>query len=531
MSTRRWQPALAARRQGHVRPELQGLEERRLLSITQLYEGVHTLKDVDGDQIQIKIVDQGELWINRNDDTGAFEEIVLFGGFSETSKVFFNVRQRDGGDGRLEVGEFRAAQVYSLNARDVDFTGRGIVISRARHVTIGSIEGDAVIQILGSSNFAGTLRIDRFNPTGPGVNYWGDDLKLLKINDWLAGELQVNGGVGKVHITGRFDGSLRVDVGLFQNPPFRREVFVTSTVRVDGPATGQFLLPRTLVRKLDLRGGTLPDADGEASFSYFATALDTERVKVNGNLIGTFTTDRNMKSMSVSGHIDADVNLRNINRLRIDGILSGDVRLNDAKRVTVRGEASGTLTARKVRHMTIGRDLTGSLRFLQNDNQDRVGVRSLRIDGAMRDAIITSVGDMRNIRIAGGMFNSRIAAGAQPNLVPRSEFPEDLDELKANEDYESSQIKRIDVGYDSSGQTSYEQSYILAYNIDKIKLGFGAPADGDNDFFGVGAYNIGKIKYVGQDETFSRSGLRSFRISDDAFRVIRLFGTFPSYLV
>ncbi len=508
------------------RAQAEPLESRRLLAAIELDLGRHVLYDADGDRVTIRIENQGGVVIVTNDETGAWDRLTLYGGAHDRTRLLISVKPTDqGGDGRLQIGMLVAEHIFSLRAPEVDIVGLGAGFRQARHITLGSLLNESIVQVSQSTHYSTTLTIGTFDSTSRGTI--NDDVKILRIGEWLNGGLDVAGGIGRIHIAGQFNGSLRTDRGPFLNPQFNRKLFYTSKVRIDGIATGQISMPRTYVGKLDLRSGTgFHPTEGEV-FDYSTTALGARKIIVNGNLVGRFDMERSVNKFIVAGNLVGSATMGNVNRAWIGGDLMGTLNYHDGKQVIVHGDLTGEMIGWLGRNVLIEGDFTGSGYFIRNAPGKRLGLRKFVVKGRTETAVLTTRGDMGRVYLEGGMFRSRMAAGAHPNLIPSTQFPDHLDDLQPTDEIRSSTIKAVYVGFDRSGETFFEQSYILAYQIDRVKLGYAAPTDAQSNPFGVGAYIIGATTYANADGTTRRDGLRAFRITDGRFMVRRIPGTYP----
>lgn len=500
------------------------LEERRLLSSESFQPGTYVFQDLDGDKVTVSI-DDASLRIVTNDDTGKWEEIEVNGGSSLTTHLNISVKKANGGDGRLEVDTINGEEIFSLKAPNVAITGIGVGFRKARHIWIGSLKNDAVVQTFEpNKGSATTFRASVMNTTGQ--SFIADDMKLVKVGRWLDGTLNVGGGLLNLRVTGEYKGEINVDRGLFL-PGFRRRFFLTRKIQIDGPASGTLRFTRTFVLKLYLKQGTVEPDDGGNGFFYLTNSFSARKVIINGDLLGRFSIEKSLNKFLVTGNVDADVDMINVGKINIRGNVDNTFNYRDADKIAIDGSVDGSLVGRFAKKVIIGGDVTGNLRFVRNSPGNRIGVRTLKVMGKMDGGKIVSSAGMGNIYIAGGMFNSQIAAGAHPNRVPKDRFPADLDELKTNDDFRSSNINSVRIGYNRSGESFFTQSYILAWDIRNVKLGYAQAEDVSSEAFGVGAFTVGRVDYVSSNFTYHRSGLRAFRITDGKFMVARLTGTYP----
>jgi hypothetical protein len=497
------------------------LEERRLLATHVVVAGqpAHFV-DVDGDRITVKHADFGGTQVFINDDTGVWEEVRVSGGRVDHTKLTITVKPAaDGnGDGRLEIELITGEEILSLNAPDVDLTGNGVGFNKMRHLTIGSLQGEAGLVMTQTHGQAMTVRIDTISTTGRMILI--EDVKHLEVNEWLEGQLEVGGGVLKAIVHRTFAGSLQLDRGSFYVQNFDRNIFVTRLLKLKSLGQGTISMPRTFVQQARFEAGTTDD------FSYITSLLGGRTIWVNGTLRGTLRMGRALDKVTITGNADADVDLQDVKSLNIHGSLQRTFNIRENNKTLIGGDLEGSLIALHSKRVVVQGDMTGTATFNRSGNGNSIGVRRFVVNGRMDGARLTSRYNMGDVTIKGGMFDSHIAAGAHPNRLG-DEFPANLDELKNGDRYISGYIRSVDVGYNNSGDTFFEQSFILAFQLRRVKLGYAAPESDASPNFGVGALFIDSIQYRNTEGTIKRTDLRAFRITDGKFMVARIPGTYP----
>ncbi len=495
------------------------LEERRLLSTLDATSGRPArFADVDGDIVTVIHKNHGGTQIILNDDTGVCEEIRTTGGLSDRTVLVIKVKAGKDGDGRLSVDVFDGDNVHTINAPDVDIVGDFFFFNEVRNVRLGSITGEA--QFITNRAHAGSMRvqIDTINTTG--VMVLLEDVSLLRVNEWFAGQLEIGGGVSRVIIDRTFAGSLLTDRGGFYDPTFRRGNFFTRQVRFKSIAQGTVSMPRTFLGSLVLLKGSTED------FSFTTSDLGGRTIISRSTFEGTLTMNRPINRFIVLGHVDGDINLNSVNLIRVGGNVAGTFNCLINRVTRIGGDLDGAFVASYSRNVVIDGDMNGRATFLRNSTGGGIGFQRFLVNGAMNDARLTSRANMGNVIIRGGMFGSHIAAGAHPNEL-RNEFPANLDDLKTSDQYKSAYIRSVNIGYNNSGDVFFEQSYILAFELLKVRLGYAAPEELDSPTFGVGSMFLHSIIYRNAEGTTKRSDLHSFRLTDGKFRVARIPGSFP----
>ncbi len=522
MAGRGFKPGLRTPESGRAQAtHVERLEERRLLATHAVVAGqpAHFV-DIDGDLVTVKHVDSGGTQVFINDDTGVWEEVRVSGGDVDHTKLIIKVKPApDGnGDGRLEVELITGEELFSLNAPAVDLTGNGIGFNQMRHLSVGSLQGEAGLVTTQTHGQAMTVRIDTISTTGRMILI--EDLKLLEVNEWLEGQLEIGGGLLNMVVHRTFAGSLQLDRGNFYVQNFERQIFLTRSVRLESLGQGSISMPRTFVLRARFEAGTSDD------FSYVTSLLRGGSIWVDGTLRGSLRMSKSLDKITITGHADADVDLKNTKSVNIHGDLLRTFTIRENNKTLIGGDLEGTLVALHSKRVVVQGDMTGTATFNRSGNGNSIGVRKFVVNGRMDGARLTCRYNMGDVTIKGGMFGSHIAAGAHPNFLGE-EFPANLDELKNGVQFISGYIRSVNVGYNNSGDTFFEQSFILGFQLQRVRLGYAAPTDDASPNFGVGALFIDSIQYRNAEGTIKRNDLKAFRITDGKFMVARIPGTYP----
>ncbi len=450
----------------------------------------------DGDEITLSLNGSNGTIRYETDDHGGIARIILDGEDFSSGKLSSRVRRGGNSDGRLSVGELVGANglpieslhLRSIDLRNVDFTGQGLVIDGADTVKLGSLTGTASI-----SGRVGRLTLGRVDTDG--------SFDLGDVSSITADSLNIRGGlriksVQNINIKG--DGHFDIDAGDDNSPT------TINRIRVRGDASGQWTFRgETEVRNVIIDGhGELELNDdrtgrssvrkitvrGDDDFSNMHIEMEhLQRLDIHGGLRLTDDSDiRGLLNMRIRGSFDSgSLSLfgeDNV-KVRVDGDVETGTILNvDGGTLNVRGDVRGTINISRARKADVRGSLTGGTLNFSSADTTRLNIR-----GDARDGATISVEASMNEIMLGSLLDSAIYMGLRnwggglPGSLAQFDAPE-------------STLAKLTVKGTTSGST------IAAPHIDHLDLG----RVSDAAMTSLGAGSVREAKFAAAD------GLRFF---------------------
>ncbi|GEM_PF-6267280 len=450
----------------------------------------------DGDEITLSLNGSNGTIRYEIDDHGGIARIILDGEDFSSGKLSSRVRRGSNSDGRLSIGELvgenglpiESLHLRSIDLRNVDFTGQGLMIDGADTVKLGSLMGDASI-----SGSVGRLTLGRVDTDG--------SFDLGDVSSITADSLDIRGGlriksIGSINIKG--DGHFSFDAGDDNSPT------TINRIRVRGDASGQWTFRgATEVRNVTIDGhGELELSDdrtgrssvrkitvrGDDDFSNMHIEMEhLQRLDVHGGLRLIDDSDiRGLLNMRIRGSFDSgSLSLfgeDNI-KVRVDGDVETGTILNvDGGTLDVRGDVRGTINISSARKADVRGSLDGGALNFSSAESTRLNIR-----GDARDGATISVEASMNEIMLGSLLDSAIYMGLRnwggglPGSLAQFDAPESI-------------LEGLTVKGTTSGST------IAAPHIDRLDLG----RVSDAAMTSLGAGSVNEAKFTAAD------GLRYF---------------------
>lgn len=423
--------------------------------------------EADGDEITLSLSGSSGTIRYEADDHGGIRRIIIDGEDFSSGKLSSTLRRGATGDGRLSVGSLvgedglpiESLRLRTIDLRNVDFTGEGLMIAGADRVMLGGLSGNASI-----SGNVGRLTLGHVDTDG--------SLDLGDITSITAYSLHVRGGmrirsVRTIDIRG--EGHFDIDAGDDRSPA------TINRIRVRGDASGQWTFRgETEVRNLII------DGRGELELSDDRTGRSSVRkliIKGDDDVSSMHIEMEHLERFDVHGslHLLDDSELAGLRHMRVRGSfgsgrldllgednvrvrIDGDVAAGSVLNVTggtfdVRGDVEGTINIDSARRADVRGALAGGMMNFTNAQSTR-----LRVRGDARDGATISVeSSMREIML-GALLDSAVYMGLR-------NWPGGLPGSFAEFDAPDSVLERLTVKGATSGAT------IVAPHIDRLDLG------------------------------------------------------------
>jgi len=421
----------------------------------------------DGDEITLSLAGANGTIRYEVDDRGRIDRIIIDGEDFSSGKLSSILRRGQGSDGRLSVGSLvgedglpiENLRLRTIDLRNVDFTGEGLMIAGADTVMLGHLTGNASI-----SGVVSRLTLGRVDTDG--------SFNFGNVTSITADSLNVRGGlrvqsVRTINIKG--DGHFSIDAG------DDNSASTINRIRVRGNASGTWTFRgETEVRNvlIDGRGELELNDDhgglasvrrmtvrGDDDFSSMRIEMEhLERLDVHGGLRLIDDSDiRGLRSMRVRGSFDSgSLGLWGDDsaRIRIDGdVVAGSILNVNGGTLDVRGDVQGTVNLDGARKADVRGSINGGTLNFTNAASTRLNVRGQARDGAT----ISAETSMKEIMLS-SLLDSAIYLGLRnwPGGIPGS---------FAQFDAPDSILERLTVKGITSGAT------IVAPHIERLDLG------------------------------------------------------------